>query len=525
MTAIGTKASFCIRASTIALGALLATPALGAVINVPGDQPTIQAGINAAVSGVDEVVVAPGTYNEIIDFSGKAITVVSSGGAGVTTIDATGVTDPGTGLPVVRFDSAEGADSVLEGFTLSGGTGDTTFSPGSFAGGGIFISGASPTVRACTIENNTGDVGAGAFAYQGGLTIGSCVFQNNTVVNNGGCPGLYLYESSATVSGCSFLGLSSPGDRGGALHIESGTGSVSVSDSVFESNSSALSGGAVWSGFSGSSLTIERCAFRDNSTPGAGGGAIFTVGNADVRIADCEFVGNSASGAGDGGAISITNASTLVANCVFSHNASANKGGAVVVTRDASVVNCSFAGNTAGGTGSGIAVLGQHTRVFTNCIFWGNTGGDAVALVVTDPVGTPPVLNSSIYQGGWTGSGSDNLDVNPLFVDAANDDLSLQAGSPAIDSADFDTYLTLYGIGLDAAGNPRTVDDPNMPDIGIGAVAYLDRGAYEFQPAVCVGDVTTQGAAIGTPGYGVPDGMTTADDINYFVNHWLAGCP
>ena len=51
-----------------------------AVINVPGDQPTIQAGINAA-NDFDEVVVAPNTYNEIIDFLGKSITVRSSGGA------------------------------------------------------------------------------------------------------------------------------------------------------------------------------------------------------------------------------------------------------------------------------------------------------------------------------------------------------------------------------------------------------------------------------------------------------------
>ncbi len=46
-----------------------------ATINVPADQATIQAGINAAVSGVDEVVVAPGTYLEAINFLGKAITV------------------------------------------------------------------------------------------------------------------------------------------------------------------------------------------------------------------------------------------------------------------------------------------------------------------------------------------------------------------------------------------------------------------------------------------------------------------
>ena len=49
-------------------------------IHVPGDQPTIQAGVNAASNG-DIVLVAPGTYYENIDIKGKAITVTSSGGA------------------------------------------------------------------------------------------------------------------------------------------------------------------------------------------------------------------------------------------------------------------------------------------------------------------------------------------------------------------------------------------------------------------------------------------------------------
>jgi len=40
-----------------------------------------------------------------------------------------------------------------------------------------------------------------------------------------------------------------------------------------------------------------------------------------------------------------------------------------------------------------------------------------------------------------------------------------------------------------------------------------------------IGDVTTQGAAVGDPGFGEPDGLTTAADINYFVNFWIGGCP
>ena len=45
-------------------------------IRVPGDAPSIKAGIALAKSG-DTVLVAPGTYNENLDFLGKNITVTS----------------------------------------------------------------------------------------------------------------------------------------------------------------------------------------------------------------------------------------------------------------------------------------------------------------------------------------------------------------------------------------------------------------------------------------------------------------
>ena len=61
---------------TAAVTVLLAAPVVhqanAAIINVPGDQPTIQVGFDAAMNG-DVVVVAPGIYFESINFTGKAV--------------------------------------------------------------------------------------------------------------------------------------------------------------------------------------------------------------------------------------------------------------------------------------------------------------------------------------------------------------------------------------------------------------------------------------------------------------------
>lgn len=100
----------------IALLVLQAPYSESATINVPADQPTIQAGINAAVSGADEVVVAPGIYNETVVFLGKAITVRSaSGNPHDTIIDGTG------NFHVVRCVNGETSTTELRGFTITGG--------------------------------------------------------------------------------------------------------------------------------------------------------------------------------------------------------------------------------------------------------------------------------------------------------------------------------------------------------------------------------------------------------------------
>jgi hypothetical protein len=102
------------------------------------------------------------------------------------------------------------------------------------------------------------------------------------------------------------------------------------------------------------------------------------------------------------------------------------------------------------------------------------------------------VVSYSDIQGGWLGSGSQNIDADPLFVDPDSADFRLQAGSPCIDAghnwlvspdtADLDddgdtTELT----PLDLDGNPRFADDAATADTGCGVPAPVDMGAYEYQ--------------------------------------------
>ncbi len=52
---------------------VLAVDAPAAVLHVPAEYPTIQAALNAAANTGDEILVAPGTYREAINYHGKAV--------------------------------------------------------------------------------------------------------------------------------------------------------------------------------------------------------------------------------------------------------------------------------------------------------------------------------------------------------------------------------------------------------------------------------------------------------------------
>ena len=165
-------------------------------INVPADQPTIQAAINAATTG-ETVLVAPGTYHEQLDFLGKAITVKSSGGAAVTILDGN------DSAPIVNFQSGEGNQAILQGFTLT----DADSFTGN--GGAVNILSCSPTIEDDVFVNNFDSD-----------SVGGAISANN---------------SSAIVIRNTFTANS---DSGGYV-VDFQGGSPVVADNVFVNNTAA----------------------------------------------------------------------------------------------------------------------------------------------------------------------------------------------------------------------------------------------------------------------------------------------
>lgn len=159
-------------------------------IRVPTDVGTIQEGIDRAEDG-DIVLVAPGVYRENVNFRGKNITVAShfmlTGDPGFiksTIIDGGHPVDPDI-ASCVLFITGEGPDAVLQGFTLTNGSGSLRTEPNGTSwreGGGIMIIGSSPTIRNNLIKENrvldkTGVVSTGG----GGI---SCAESSPRILNN-----------------------------------------------------------------------------------------------------------------------------------------------------------------------------------------------------------------------------------------------------------------------------------------------------------------------------------------------------
>jgi parallel beta-helix repeat protein len=213
----------------------------------------------------------------------------------VTTIDATGL-----GGSVVTCSGGEGPDTILDGFTLTGGTG--TLIGTRRYGGGMYNSGSIATVTHCTFRGNAAYAGGGMMNNQSSPTVNDCTFSLNTADYGGG---MMNSNSRPTLTYCTFRG-NTGSDGGGVFDNFS---NPMVAHCTFRGNR-AVSGGGMENYVS--SPMVSNSTFSGNTASGGGGG-IANVGSAPT-VTQCTFSGNTA---GTGGAIGNRGSNATVTSCIF----------------------------------------------------------------------------------------------------------------------------------------------------------------------------------------------------------------
>lgn len=423
------------RPSRAAALLLLATAPLHAdTIEVPGEQPTVQAAIDAAIDG-DLVLVAPGTYVETLTFAGKAITVASHAfTTGDPAFIATTILDADGVGSVVRFENGETRDALLTGFTLTGGDADY--------GGGIHCAQASPTLRALVIRDNVAVGGAGIHIQdQSSPLLQDLTIRDNATTLTGGGGGVrcvsYSHPELRDVRIESNLA-----QHGGGMyvyfHCDPVLTDVRITGNVASTSiGSTPSGGGLFVGAS-SNPRLERVILTDN-----------VAGEPGVGLS------------GRGGAIHVSGTSAPV------------------------LVNVTMAGNLATFAGGALHCLHRSAPRIVNAILWDNLPQEIYFDADFDPDSV--FVAHSTVKGGQAAIADNengvvvwldgNLDDDPAFVDLPDGDVRLAEGSPCIDTG------TAFFM----------VDGETLIDLDDDAFegAAPDMGAIEWSPVVAVDPVVS----------------------------------
>jgi predicted outer membrane repeat protein len=461
----------------------------------------------------DEIEVAPGTFYESIDFNSKAVRLYSSEGPDLTIINGTGH------YHVVQCVSGEGPNTIMEGFTITGGNANGS-NLNERIGGGMYCENSSPTVMNCTfLRNEANREGGGMCNEDGSPTVTNCIFRDNTANSGGGM--MCKEDSSPTVTNC-----------------------------IFRDNTATYVGGGMYN--ISANPTVSDCSFSHN-TAGLKGGGIYN-GLGRPTIINCTIIGNAATTVGGGMCNEISD--PTMTNCIFRGNTAGDTGGAMMNwSSSPAVANCTIIGNTAATEGGGMYNESNSEPNVANSILWGNSPNQIVDVDVPDPNwdSSTTVICSDV-QGGWVGTG--NIDADPCFVDAHNPapnswNLRLTMYSPCIDAGD-NNSVSADTADLDGDGDyneptpfdlnrfPRFIDDlctVDTGDPGILGPPVLDMGAYEFLPAdidgsgaVDIRDLSEFALHWAETGCGrcgganmTCEGNVDWSDLRELVAHWLAG--
>jgi hypothetical protein len=446
----------------IPLMPFLALWAQADTFHVPADFPTIQGAIDRASDG-DTVLVDPGTYVENIDFKGKDILVTSTGGAAATVIDGN---QSGS---VALFTHQEGPDAVLEGFTLTNGSG--TLGSYDYVGGAIFCYAAAPTLRRNILSGNT--------AYNGGAVFcqGYDPLILDNIIRNNHASGMYGY--------------------GGGIYCMGGH--ATIQGNLIADNIASEKSGGIYC--HGTVCCIADNEIRDNEANGTfGDGGGICLFDCHGRVS-CNVIHHNYANFQGGGIRCLGNTLKFQGNLIY-RNISAVEGGGIYCSfTDLYVTNNTLFGNKSLYGGGGILCADDSHMFVTNTILWNNEGnigpeiwieplkwGASLAISHSDVKGGKDKV--VVDPGGQLNWGPGMLDADPLFADSGSDDFHLLIPSPCLEAGD-DGAPALPKT--DFEGDPMRVY--GVPDIG----------GDEFYPHLYhTGDTTPGGAVtiklIGLPG-------------------------
>jgi len=207
-------------------------------------------------------------------------------------------------------------------------------------------------------------------------------------------------------------------------------------------------------------------------------------------IRNCIIKNNSGVQWGAGIDIRHSPAHPVITNTIFYNNHSSYAGGAVSIYQaSATFINCTFYSNT-----SFISVIAATpTTDFINCIFWGNTPSSTF---------TGLDISYSDVEGG--NEGTDNIEINPEFVDPDNENFSLSSASFCIDAG---SNVPPSIADHDIFGQPRFIDgdDDGEALADMGAHEYGDIGECDYDKDLDVDGADLVGFINDSAGYTIAD--------------------
>jgi LPXTG-motif cell wall-anchored protein len=365
-------------------------------------------------------------------------------------------------------------------------------------GGAIYVVGAmnasTVSITGSTLSENGARWGGAAYvkgyylSSEGtqlpGVSIAGSTFENNEAGGDGGAVNIETVTGSVSIVGSSFTG--NVGEDGGGLFIGQlyDGSSVSVSDTEFDGNEATRTGGGFAVSFTadGSVLTINDTTVTGNSAQ-SGGGLSINRHNGTASVVDSAIVDNSAAYYGGGLMVrqSTANASIVIERTTVSGNVAAQDGGAVrfyLLDGSMTFIDSAIEDNTAGDNGGGVAVrqieVSGAIAVEGSSMTGNIAAEDGGAMYLDDLFGSLSIDDSTI-DDNVAGDAGGGIYVSYLYYDS---NMSISSSTVSRNSAggngggiylyDMDAPLTIVGT---------EVSDNTASDDGGGVFV---RDAYEM---------------------------------------------